>query len=49
VAGSYLFGSLADLCPKKSVKLVAIVKMKVYNRILATSALSELVGNELTV
>jgi hypothetical protein len=38
---------LADFCQKRSVNLLAIVKTKVYSRILTTSAQSELVGNEL--
>jgi hypothetical protein len=38
---------LVDFCQKRTVKLSAIVKTKVYNRILTTSAHLELVGNEL--
>jgi hypothetical protein len=38
---------LADFSQKRSVKLLAIVKSKAYNRINTTSVRSELVGNEL--
>jgi hypothetical protein len=40
--------SLGNFCQKRSVKLLAIVK-EVYNRILASSACLEMVGNELTL